>query len=91
MAAQVEDYFGVAVSIVKRWHWPLLVRFREDVIQECHVLALEAELRHCIVVKNGTKRKRFGTGERKKRLSLRMFTRACNARMYVFRKHYYTF
>ena len=88
MAHQVHDYFAVAVAIASRYHRPLLARFRDDVIQECHLLAWEAQVRGSITVKNGTKRKRFGNG---RRLGLKAFTRACNARLYVFRKQYYSF
>jgi hypothetical protein len=62
MAHQVHDYFAVAVRIVGRYHRPLLARFREDVIQECHLLAVEAQVRRYVTVKNGTKRTRYGTG-----------------------------
>ena len=64
MAHQVHDYFAVAVAIASRYHRPLLARFRDDVIQECHLLAWEAQVRGSITVKNGTKRKRFGNGRR---------------------------
>ena len=88
MARHVHDYFAVAVAIARRHHRPLLARFRDDVIQECHLLAWEAQVRGSITVKNGTKRKRFGNG---RRLGLKAFTRACNASLYVFRKQYYSF
>ncbi len=86
MARQVRDYFAVAVSIACRRHKPLLARFHEDVLQECRLLAWEAEARRSITVKNGRKRKRFGNG---RRMGLRSFTRACNAQLYVVRKQYY--
>ena len=85
MARRVHDYFAVAVSIVSRHHRSLLARFHDDVIQECHLLACEAQVRRYITVKNGTKRKRFGNG---RRIGLKAFTRAVNAKLYVFRKHY---
>ncbi len=85
MARQVHDYFALAISIVTRRHYSLLARFHDDVIQECHLLAWEAEARRYITVKNGTKRKRFGNG---RRVGLKAFTRAVNAKLYVFRKHY---
>lgn len=88
MARQVHDYFAVAVAIARRYHRPLLVRFREDVIQECHLLAWEAQVRRYVIVRNGTKRKRFGNG---RRVGLKAFTRACNARLYVFRKQYFSY
>jgi len=34
---------------------PLLARFHDDVIQECHLLAWEAQVRHYVTVKNGPK------------------------------------
>ena len=83
--AQVHDYFAVAIRIASRWHKPLLARFHDDVIQECHLLALEAQVRRYIIVKNGTKRKRFGNG---RKVGLKAFTRACNAKLYAFRKQY---
>ena len=86
MARQVRDYFAVAVAIARRRHKSLLARFREDVIQECRLLAWEAEARRSITVKNGRKRKRFGNG---RCMGLRSFTRACNAQLYVVRKQYY--
>ena len=85
MAHQVHDYFAVAVSIARRRHRPLLDRFREDVIQECYLLAWEAESRWYIIVQNGAKRKRYGNG---RRVGLKAFTRAVQARLYVFRKQY---
>ena len=88
MARQVHDYYAVAVALVSRYHRPLLARFREDVLQECHLLAWEAEVRRYITVRNGTTRKRFGNG---RRIGLKAFTRACNARLYVFCKQYYSF
>jgi hypothetical protein len=91
MARQMHDYFAVAVAIARRHYRPLLARFREDLIQECHLLAWEAEVRRAITVRSGTKRKRFGSGSRKKRLGLKAFTRACNARFYLFRKQYYSY
>lgn len=88
MAHQVHDYFAVAIAIASRYHRPLLARFRDDVMQECHLLAWEAEVRHYVTVRNGHKRKRFGNG---RRVGLKAFTRACNAKFYVFRKQYYRF
>ena len=85
MAQKVRDYFGVALSIAARRHRPLLVRFREDILQECHLLAWEAESRRRITVKNGKKRKRFGNG---RSMGLRSFTRAVHARLYVVKKAY---
>jgi hypothetical protein len=90
MAHQVHDYFAVAVALARRHHRALLVRFRDDVIQECHLLAWEAQVRHSITV-HGKKRTRFGSGARTKRLGLTVFTRACHAKFYLFRKHYYSF
>lgn len=91
MARQVHDYFAVAVAIAARRHRPLLARFRDDVIQECHLLAWEAEVRHSVTVRTGAKRKRFGNGARAKRLGIKAFTRACNAKFYLFRKQYFSF
>jgi hypothetical protein len=61
MARQVHDYFAVAVAIATRFHRPLLVRFHEDVIQECHLLAWEAQVRRYVTVKNGTKTSAMAT------------------------------
>jgi hypothetical protein len=85
MARQVHDYFAVAVAIASRFHRPLLARFHDDVIQECHLLAWEAQVRGSITVKNGSKRKRYGNT---RRMGLKSFTRAVNAKFYVFKKHY---
>jgi hypothetical protein len=86
MARQVRDYFASAVAIARRFHRPLLVRFHDDVIQECHLLAWEAQVRRSVTVKNGTKTKRYGNY---RRVGLKAFTRACNARFYVLRKNYH--
>jgi hypothetical protein len=91
MARQVHDYFAVAVAIASRYHRPLLARFRDDVIQECHLLAWEAEVRHSVTVRTCAKRKRYGSGARTKRLGIKVFTRACNAKFYLFRKQYFSF
>jgi hypothetical protein len=88
MARQVHDYFAVAVAIASRFHRPLLVRFHDDVIQECHLLAWEAQVRRYVTVKNGSKVKRYGNC---RRVGLKAFTRACNARFYVFRKQYFSY
>lgn len=88
MSQHVHDYFAVAIRIASRYHRPLLARFREDVLQECHLLAWEAEKRRYIIVKNGAKRKKFGNG---RRIGLKAFMRACNAKFYVFRKQYFSF
>ena len=87
MARQVHDYFAVAVAIASRFHRPLLARFHDDVIQECHLLAWEAQVRHYVTVKNGAKTKRYGNC---RRMGLKSFTRSCNARFYVFRKQYFS-
>ena len=81
----VRDYFALALSIASRRHRPLLQEFREDVLQECRLLAWEAESRRSITVKNGAKRKRFGNG---RRVGLRAYTRAVHARLYVMKKNY---
>jgi hypothetical protein len=85
MARHVHDYFAVAVAIASRLHRPLLVRFHDDLIQECHVLAWEAQVRRSMTVKSGTKTKRYGNC---RRVGLKAFTRPCNARFYVYRKNY---
>ena len=51
MARHVHDYFAVAVAIASRLHRPLLVRFHDDLIQECHVLAWEAQVHRYVTVK----------------------------------------
>lgn len=85
MAAKIHDYLAVAISLAARHHKPLLARFHEDVLQELHLLAWEAESRRYITVKNGKKRKKFGNG---RRMGMKSFTRAVNAKLYVFRKNY---
>jgi hypothetical protein len=42
--------FGVAVAMASRFHRPLLVRFHDDLIQECHLLAWEAQMRRYVTV-----------------------------------------
>jgi hypothetical protein len=88
MARYVHDYFAVAVATACRFHHPLLVRFHDDVIQECHLLAWEAQVRRSVTVKNGSKTKRYGNC---RRVGLKAFTRACNARFSVFRKQYFSY
>jgi hypothetical protein len=61
MARHVHDYFAVAVAIARRFHRPLLVRFHDDVIQACHLLAWEAQVRRSVTVKNGTKTSAMAT------------------------------
>jgi len=85
MARQVHDYFAVAVSIAYCWHKPLLAQFHDDVIQECHLLVWEAQVRKYVTVKNGNKVKRYGNC---RRVGLEAFTRAVNTKLYVFRKNY---
>ena len=46
----VRGYFALALSIASRRHRPLLQEFREDVLQECRLLAWEAESRRYITV-----------------------------------------
>ena len=55
MARQVHDYFAVAVAIARRHYRSLLARFHDDVIQECHLLAWEAQVRRYVTVRNGNK------------------------------------
>lgn len=43
---QVHDYFGVAVRQARRWYPLFLLAFREDVIQECHEIAVIGERTH---------------------------------------------
>jgi hypothetical protein len=88
MAPRVTDYFATAIMIAWRWHRPLLVRLHEDVMQECHLLALEAQVRRYIIVKHGRRRRKYGNGHR---MGLKSFTHACNAKFYVFHKQYYSF
>jgi hypothetical protein len=85
MARQVHDHFAVPVAIASRLHRPLLIRFHDDVIPECHVLAWEAQVHRSVTVKSGTKTKRYGNC---RRVGLKAFTRACHARFYVCRKNY---
>jgi hypothetical protein len=85
MGVHVHDYFAVAVRIASRWHKPLLAQCHDDVIQECHLLAWEAQVRGSLTVKHGEKRKRYGNC---RRVGLKAFTRAVNAKLYVFKKNY---
>jgi len=88
MARHVHDYFAVAVAIASRFHRPLLARFHDDVIQECHLLAWEAQVRRYVTVRNGNKVKRYGNC---RRVGLKAFSRAVNAKLYVFRKQYFSY
>lgn len=84
----IHDYLAVAIRLVRVYHSPLLSRFRDDVIQECSLLAWEAESRGYITVGHGTKRKRFGNC---RRMGMKTYTRAVQARLYVFKKNYYSY
>jgi hypothetical protein len=66
--------FGVAVAMASRFHRPLLVRFHDDLIQECHLLAWEAQMRRYVTVKNGSNTKRYGNC---RHVGLKAFTRVC--------------
>jgi hypothetical protein len=85
MARQTNDYFGLGMYAVCRWHKYLLLRFRADVLQEIHLLAWEAETRKCIRFKRGTKIKRYGNG---RHIHSKTFVRAVSVRMYHFKKEY---
>lgn len=43
MSEKVQDPFGLCVSLSRKFFLPLWKEFREDVLQECHCLALEHE------------------------------------------------
>lgn len=40
MKTEVQDYFGVAVNQARRWYPFFLLACRDDVMQECHEIAL---------------------------------------------------
>ena len=82
----VRDFFKLAVSIARRRHRTLFERFKEDVEQECRLLAWEAESRKTIVLGHGRKnRKRYGDS---KRMGVVSYSRAVNAALVMMTRNY---
>lgn len=81
----VNDYFGLGMRIVLRYHRSLLTRFHDDVEQELHLLAWEAQAKGRIHIRHKRKCRKFGNG---RRMGVRSFGRAVNHSMYIFQKNY---
>ena len=76
------DYAGLARAIARRRFPVAWASIREDLCQECELLAWEALHRGRIQVGHGKTRKVFGVGCKPGRLGIRPFMRAAYRRLY---------
>lgn len=86
---EIVDYKRLACAIARRRFPTLWEMVREDIDQECAMLAWEAESRGNIIVGHGKQRKVFGGAKKGEgRIGLRAFSRAAYARLYRVARNY---
>lgn len=80
-----DSYFAVAYKILKKFYPHLLQAMREDMIQECFLLEVEAQSGRIwpdrFLPKNKNKQKPVGGGK-KQTMGIKSFSRACQRRFY---------